>query len=282
MEKIKPLAEARNSTEAINIAYHSLNAMKSGKDVLSMNAVCAKAGIPSRGYFSLVMNGKRILSRKHGPALARVLGLKGFERDLFLTLLDADHATESTRRRQLKLAIASYRKLLAIDETAILPENLSSEALVGDVFCSFSLFPNGADQDQLLELFPRRRHAAVKGILKNLCKEGYLKKEQLTYHVVKKGTIFLASSDKSAPIRYISSSFFEVAQLAPRLMERLGRCYLTSLTISMKSSEYPRFLESVKEAVKKLVVEVNDDAGDQIVRVNVGVHPAVPAIDAGE
>ncbi|MCX6123476.1 MAG: hypothetical protein NTV34_01805, partial [Proteobacteria bacterium] len=68
------LLDAMTAGDAIHRIYlHKKNISKN----ISLEGLCRQAGMPSKGYLSDVMHGKRRLNRTYRSKLAKVLGLQG-------------------------------------------------------------------------------------------------------------------------------------------------------------------------------------------------------------
>jgi len=110
------LLPAETSAQALRNLYLAGKA-KSRK--FSLGHVCRRAGIPSTGYFSDVMKGKRILHMKHLEGIARAFLLSTDERSLLSGLVANDRAKTAPERANIADELIKLRKLLQIRQLPI-------------------------------------------------------------------------------------------------------------------------------------------------------------------
>src|ERR1035438_1879138 len=84
LDKQAFLQNCKSSGELIKAIYR-LN--KEANSKISLQFICDRAGIPSKGLLSDIMAGRRPLKLSHANNLVGVFGLVGVEKKLFLALV---------------------------------------------------------------------------------------------------------------------------------------------------------------------------------------------------
>jgi hypothetical protein len=82
------LLEAEHAAEILRTLYCLY---KSKQKKVSLTFICRSAGIPSKGYLALVMNGQRRLHVKYWDGIFRTFKLNDVQRAVFRAFLELDH-----------------------------------------------------------------------------------------------------------------------------------------------------------------------------------------------
>jgi hypothetical protein len=104
------LLEANHASEILRTLYC---VFKGKQKKVSLTFICRSAGIPSKGYLALVMNGQRRLHAKYWDAIFRTFKLNDLQRDIFRAFLEMDQLScehsQALQFRQIMALRSSLR-----------------------------------------------------------------------------------------------------------------------------------------------------------------------------
>ncbi len=104
------LLEANHASEILRTLYCLF---KGKQKKVSLTYICRSAGIPSKGYLALVMNGQRRLHAKYWEAIFRTFKLNDLQRDILRAFLEMDQLncehSQALQFRQIMALRSSLR-----------------------------------------------------------------------------------------------------------------------------------------------------------------------------
>jgi uncharacterized protein (TIGR02147 family) len=236
---------------------------------ISIGAVCKRAKIPSRGYLSDVMAGKRNLNQKYAAGIAQALGLKGFARKLWFNMMDLDtqiqlHADVQTQREKILKSWSVNRSPM--------PSGGDDHYFVMEVFTSFGLFGGAASRAQLIEFFGARDR--VISALRTLVTWGLVEEiADLQYQVRNGQVVFSGSADGFSHHKYLRNAIEVIRNSSQEWFRRPDVALTQAVTISAKASEVPRFIAKVRDQIDLLKAELECDDADSMIAFNLFSFP---------
>ena len=265
------LVRAAASSDAIGDLY-ALHKRRHPR--ASLAAVCKKSGIPSRGYLSEVVNGKRVLHSKHVAGLARALEL-GEQTTRCLALLVArDNATDAPAREAAARELEVLRKGLAI-AFVTLPAAPGAGFFAFEVFCAFGLFGNDVAVADLTQYFGEERREDVNAALSQLSRWGMIEEQHGRFRHGRDFIIFGASEDRVAHLDFLRHCLADAHARVESWFQHSGRAYIESTMLSVNRARYEAALPRIKELLRQAQAELSTVAdADMIARFNVQIYPA--------
>jgi hypothetical protein len=108
------LLKANHTSEILRTLYCLF---KAKQKKVSLTFICRSAGIPSKGYLALVMNGQRRLHAKYWEAIFRTFKLNDLQRDILRAFLEMEQLScEHSQALQFRQITALRSSLRTIDE----------------------------------------------------------------------------------------------------------------------------------------------------------------------
>ena len=255
---------------------------------VSLSAVCRKAGIPSTGYFSDVLNGKRKIHPKYVDGLEKALSLSP-SLATFLTLLVEKEQLKKADTKQMEevqRAIESQRKLLylAADyDSAPLAADLHFHMLV---YSSFALFGGRPTTAELTGLFgeaqSRRLSDSLDRLLSMQLIEVIESGEQgdtsapIRYRHREQAILFGQGQNQFSHAQFLTDSFFAAARSVRAWYQRPTESLFTSSIITVNRRHFQRALATVRKKVLEIQTDLDDEGRgypDSFIRFNIQIYP---------
>lgn len=103
------LLEANHASEILRTLYCLF---KAKQKKVSLTFICRSAGIPSKGYLALVMNGQRRLHAKYWEAIFKTFKLNDTQREILRAFLEMDQLScEHSQALQFRQIMALRQSL---------------------------------------------------------------------------------------------------------------------------------------------------------------------------
>jgi len=278
---------ATSSSEALRGLYQLA---KQGNKNRSLAYYCKRAGIPSTGYFSDVLSGKRTISAKYRIAIARAFDLSSAAAACLRLLIDIDNATLQERIAALRIKLSANKKLLKISYLALPTESTAPigsndatddtdasdaralfEAL--DVFCAFGLFRNRPSKAELQGYFTQPNAPNTDKSLRLLASLGLIKEDGDRYTVLLDHVIFGSEKGRISHIDFLKMAIAHASENVAAWFGRTDQAYFTSTVASVKRESYAAALQDLKTKMLLTQSELGSDEADMLVRFNVQIYP---------
>lgn len=267
------LLDAPDSSDAIARIFRH---RKAGNPKVSLQQICRKAGIPSSGYLSDVMTGKRRLHLKYREPMAAALALTEHQGAFLGLLVELDHCRNDAERDQLMAQKEELAKILATHLAAI-PGPLSGNVLFHMiVFSAFSLFDGKPTLADLERFFGPVARIGLRDSLCRLSKLGLIAQEGEHYTHTQHRVIFSKSDDGLSHIQFLKESIMDAARKVDKWYGRKGESCMMSTLISVRKSELAKKISQIKARILEMQSSLDTDSGDGILRFNVQIYPFDP------
>ncbi len=237
----------------------------------TLGFLAKKAGIPSTGYLSDVMSGRRQLHPKYRDALLDALVVTGTVRSFVTVLLqledlaEGDHADELVKERE------AIRKVLR-QQSRQFPERLAGMFFAFEVFAAFGLSGQKATRNQLRDFFGVGRGIEIERALGLLLQSGLIEREGDTFRIVSDQFYFIGK-DGLSHIDYLTMALREAEEKVSAWYERPDQSFFVSSILSVKDGAYRAKLPEIKAAMKRVESDLETGDADRLIRVNVQIYP---------
>jgi uncharacterized protein (TIGR02147 family) len=262
--------ECKNSTEALQQLY---NLFKERDHRFSLQLICSRAEISSRGYLSQVLSGKRTLSVKYRESMPRAFRLDELHTAALQTLIDLDCETDSDKIKALQEKLRTDKLALKVS-FAVLSNNFAKNACAFEVFCAFGFFSNNPTFENLVELFGIDRKKSVEEALIMLEQEGYISKKRTSYFLNTQSLIFDRGEEGSTRTVFLKTALEDALHHLPKWINRTSEAHFESGIVSVTKKDYLRILPEIKNLIVKYQVDMESAEADTLVRFNIQIYPA--------
>lgn len=261
------LLDAMTAGDAIHRIYlHKKNISKN----ISLEGLCRQAGMPSKGYLSDVMHGKRRLNRTYRSKLAKVLGLQGTLAKYFKILLDLDLERRPEIRKTLLRELQTAKKTWQMGNSKIAPilSNMS-EAL--EVFCAFGLFGGTPSFEQLRKYFGSSRD--VRSSLSELAAAGYIEKDGDLYKMNVANLRFEGADVQKQQMDFLTQALQNAIEAVPRWFAKKEESLFDATIISTTKEKYLRAVSNVRQDLLQLQTNLECTDSDLLIRLSIQMYP---------
>lgn len=267
------LISAPNSSVAIRELYQFL---KKQNPRFSLAQICRKSGIPSTGYLSDVMSGKRVLSRKYGPAVAKSLNLGGAPEEYLVLLVEIDHADDGTKLSVLKDQLESLRRVMDVHVEAV-PRPFQDDMLFYlIVFSSFALFGHEPSTEDLVNYFGVERDRKVREALTHLEKQGLVERQGDRFVQRRERVLFQDSEDGFSHIRFLRQSLEDAKTKLNFWYDRPAEAHIASSIITINARHYKELLPRIRTQLLQMQTALDHKEADALLRFNISIYPEKP------
>lgn len=267
------LLEATDSTTALA----NLHRFKKAQfDHWSMGYVCKKAGIPSTGYFSDVLKGKRFLHSKYLKAIQKTFGLSPLQGSYIKLLVERDQAENKESAAALNEELLRVSGLMEIQFISI-PSQLSQGLLWHIiVLSSFSLFPEGPTLQELENFFGRASNIPLGKSLHKLQSMGLIEVNDSRYKLTKTRIIFKESEDGFSHYEFLEKSILNAANQVRTWFPKTDQSLFLSTIISANKKEFEAKLPEIRNKILAILSEMEGQPADQLLQFNLQAFPFDP------
>ncbi len=263
------LAEATTASAALSAAMR-LGKAKNAK--LTLGFVARRAGIPSTGYLSDVMSGRRRLSHKYREGLFAAVGVEGTGADLLRVLCALEDEPDEEERSKLEREREALRKFLR-QQSRSMPERLAGMFFAFEVFGALGLSGQRASRAQLRAFFGAGRGVEIERALAILLQAGLVERRGEDFHAVTDQINFFGGEDGMSHLDYLTMALRDAEKRVSDWYGKKDESFFSSSIISVKDSTYRAALPSIKDGIRRMESEIESGEADRIVRVSVQIYP---------
>ena len=264
------LLGAANSSEALRSLYQHY---KQTNKKYSLPFLCRQAGIPSSGYLSDVLQGKRRLHAKYKAGIVRAFQLPKPASTYLRLLIDIDNEKKAERLAALREKLAALRKALggAVISSAA---NLHRLFFALEVFCAFGLFHNAPTRADLCSYFQSREGSEIDAAVEAL-KELHLAREESdgTLRVITSQVFFPGDQQGLSHFDFLRLALMHAAETMERWYNQRATSHYESTIISVKREHFLQVLPDFKARLLMLASELESGEADMLIRLNVQLYP---------
>ncbi|WP_141733758.1 TIGR02147 family protein [Oligoflexus tunisiensis] len=240
----------------------------------SIAQLCKSCGIPSRGYLSEFLNGKRRLNSRYWKGFIKCFGLTGRLATAAHVVFELEDADSEDERRVLMEKLESLRRSFKKVEESF-PSRLHGMVFAAEVYCAFGLYGNNPTKEQLKSYFGRSRALDVEYAL--ACLMGIevigLDTDTQRYFIRENTIRFTDSEDSGLTMNSFHQYAVQDAERAFKKWYSSQDAYFETIMISVKKSRLPEFIEKVKDHSILTAQEVESTEADMLIRFNVQIYP---------
>jgi uncharacterized protein (TIGR02147 family) len=247
---------------------------KSVNKHFSYRLIADKAGIPSTGYFSEVLSGRRNLTRSKIPKMAAALGLSEKEHAYLSILVDFNHAKTESAKQVLYASLVRAMPLSVQRLKSSQWEYFSKWYHIA-VREALAIHPVGEDCEGLATLLrPAITVPQAKASVRLLQGLGLIAKDKDGFWRATHVSLLSQKDESSAlMVRSFQSEMIGLAQSALQTVPREER-EISCVTMSVSGPGLDRIKDVLKETHKRILEIVQaDTAEDRVVQMNIQVFP---------
>ena len=244
----------------------------------SWREFCKSAGFSSPNFLKLVCMGQSKLSKVKACAVARAMGLVGYEEDYFCELVTFCNAEKDSVKKAALLEmqkIAMEHKMRVVDGDAFQYYESWKYPVLRELV---PMMPGANPSDIADECKEHVSAEEVRDILSFLVKAGFLKKDgDKVYSQTEQNVI---GSKEALPIA-IRAMHKEMANMAVRAVDRYSpnERYFTGVTLGVNEEAYSRIASELDACCKKVLSIANEYKDlDQVCRINLQFFPVTDKV----
>lgn len=264
------LLAAPHSSDALRELYEHFKSKERG---FSLQLICKRAGISSRGYLSQVIHGQRTLHDKYKDSISKAFHLDGLSAAVLAALIDLDNAS-ADEKAECEETLRLRRKALRALFTP-LPFELAKNPLAFDLFAGIGLFPASPNIQDFSRLYGASREAQIADALALLEKHGFIECQDGCYSVLRSVIVFSGEEGGVAREEFLASSLREAARQLPTWVSRTREAHFEAGLISVRKDAYRAFVPRLQELIVQLQSELEAADADMLVRFGVQLYPVV-------
>lgn len=264
------LMSAQDSSSAIRELFRAL---KAENPRASLQQICNRAGIPSKGNLADVMSGTRVLKLEYAQGLAEALGLNRLQAQYLLNLVRRDRAGTEGERKQAQSRLDQLSKSMLVEQRA-LPEGGYSPRLLMKSFCAIGLFEAPPTLDQVAGKLEDESKNSVKLALDCLLATGIVEIRDGKIQYRSKQISFGGASNLPMQILHIRESLHHAEKVLEKWYPRRAESFFLSTQITVKDTEFRRILAEFRDACERTQSELESEKPDRLISFNVQVYPS--------
>jgi uncharacterized protein (TIGR02147 family) len=239
----------------------------------SLQYVCNKCEIPSRGHLSDVMKGRRKLKVSYINNVFTLLGFSKNEIEVIKLLSQLEKAKTIQLRESISKKIYLARKKLNIQVSQLNSGDFNPFIFV-KAFCSLGI----QNLEPTLELIAKSINEEIKETekaLDALLNEGFIVKEN-EYYLYDKNlseVLFPEGDNEQFQIKHIKLAIQDALKRLPQEFNNKKSTYFESATVSVKLPQYQDFLSELKDLINNKLSSLESGRADDIVHFNFLIYP---------
>lgn len=244
----------------------------------SWREFCRSAGFSSPNFLKLVGMGQSKLSKVKVDAVARAMGLVGFEIEYFRLLVVFCNAEKDSVKRTALLEmqkIALEHRVRIVDGDAFQYYESWKYPVLRELI---PMMPGACPRDIAEECKEHVSAEEVRDVLEFLLKAGFLKKDGEKVYSQTEQTVI--GSKEALPIA-IRSMHKEMANMAVRAVDRYSpnERYFTGVTLSVNEEACGRIASELDACCKKVLSIANEYKDqNQVCRINFQFFPVTDKV----
>ena len=263
------LADCSTSSQAIAMLYEQ---RKQESSKFSLAEVCAKAGIPSRGYLVGVIKGRRTLNLKYRDSITKGLALQGTAAKFLKTLIDFDHEKDSRKLQLLQKRLTRYRKSL-LYARPLLPGVLPNIPMAVEVFAAFGLFGNRAMEEDVVNYFGPKSARTVIKALDALLEFELIRVDGLYYRIVQENVMFSGSEDGLTHTAFLQQGMNQARKAIDTWFPRSDLSHFEASVLSVKRDQFMHWLPVLKSQMNETRSRLETNNADMLIHFAVQIFP---------
>jgi uncharacterized protein (TIGR02147 family) len=247
---------------------------KSVNKHFSYRLIADKAGIPSTGFFSEILSGRRNLTRSKIPKMAKALSLSEKEQAYLSILVDFNHAKTEKAKQSLYASLVQAMPLHVQRLKSSQWEYFSKwyHIAVREALAIHQVKENFDELGSLLR--PAITATQAKASIRLLDGLGLIAKDKAGYWRATHISLLSQKDESSAlMVRSFQGEMIGLAQSALESIPREERD-ISCVTMSVSGPGLDRIKDVLKETHKRILEIVQaDSAEDRVVQMNIQVFP---------
>lgn len=268
------ISEVFIKTEKSGVLLGALyRARKSENIRFSLQYLCNRAKIASKGYLSDVIGGRRKLSARYARSLADAFDLEDTERKIFIYLVQKDDEPSFAKQRSLAKKIQALKDQLKSGIRDV-PENIHSHVLFTRIFCSLSVFSSPPTKEQVVSLLKDENPDAVRGTIDLLIQSGAVVEVNNKLSVVSSEIRFGNGGDSDSNIRYIEEFLNFSKTQARNWYPKKNESFFESSMLSVRKDRYLELLPKIKEIIDQTLTGLEEASdADELIHFGIQIFP---------
>lgn len=263
------LAAARSASDALVELYES----KKREDInFSLAEICAKSGIPSRGYLLSVMKKRRTLNLKYRDTISKGFGLRGTSSKFLKTLIDIEHEKDANKLSRLNRRLELYRKSLAYSRPLV-PGVLPAIPMAVEVFAAFGLFNNRAMEEDIINYFGAKDARAVVRALDALLDQDLIRVDGLHYKVVRDNIMFSGSQEGLTHIDFLKQGMTQARKAVNKWFSHPELSHFEGSILSIRKEHLKFLLPNFKSQLNETRSRMETSSGNMLIHFSVQLFP---------
>ena len=253
-------------------ALHELR--KQQHKYFSIGYISRECGIPSRGYVSEFLNGKRRLNERYWAPVIRCFGLKGRFAEIAQLMFALEDEKDPSTRTSREQRLISLRRSIQND-VGSMPRKLQGLFFAFEVFCAFGLFRNQPSKEELKRYFGREFALEVEYALSALLTIDLISLDSETQRNTLKQSFVRFHDSEDDGLSHYNFLRYAVKDAEAKLKQwhKHEDALFESTVISVRRDSYREFLQKYFEELVVTVRELESPDADTIVRFNVQIYP---------
>ena len=243
----------------------------------SLQFICNKAGLPSKGYLGDVFSGRRHLNPKYNFGVMNVFAMKGLERKLFQLLVQLENEKSNSKLDVLHSRLGSIRNQIENGWSEI-PSGNISRLLVSRIYCSLGVFTHAPTRQLIFDYFAACPYADVEAALDSMIEQGFIKDADGKLEYTAREVVFESTSKIHSHIQYLDESIQYARQLIARQFEKRDQSYFESCVLSVDVRKFTAALPRIREFFDLIQSELVVDSGaDDLAHFNIQIFLENPS-----
>lgn len=239
----------------------------------SLAILCQRAEMPSKGYLSDCMAGKRILNIKYRDSLVKAFKLKSENAHYLKVLIAYENEKDERKRLILQSRLANAKKAINV-QFMKMSKTYDGIFTALEVFCGFGLFKNRPTWHQLETYFsdtPKARLLDALFLLKSM----NLITEAPSGHYETKTSHFVLGEAESdfSHVEFIKLALAHASDNVENWFSQKDRSYFASSILSVRMEHFEKAIESLKSRMLLVQTDLESSDADTLVRFNVQIYP---------
>lgn len=266
----KIILKAETSADVFKAIYQL---RKAEDKKYSLSYFCKKAKIPSTGYLSDVIQGRKTLHLKYTRSISSAFGLKGNEAKYVGILIAIDNESNSDALEKLHTKKALLKKDLNV---SIKPMSSQMAGLLSavEVFCAFGLFNNRPTVRDLQKYFGPSAKADVKYALDALRELGIVElSPEGQYTLLTEQIQFREDMKGFSHIDFLKQAIRHATQNVEQWFPHSAQTHFESSIISVRAADYHQLLPDLKSRLSLIQSGLESGQADTLIRFNIQVYP---------
>lgn len=264
------IAEAKTAAQLLRTTYLCA---KKHNSRFSLQFICDKTNIPSKGLLGDAMAGRRKIHPKFADPLARVFGVTGLAKKAFTLFIQIDAERSLDKKVSLQKRLSSIQSQMKTGLNRF-PEN-SSPLLLARTFGSIGLFVMPPSRDQIVKHFCRESAKDVREAIDELVRSGLICEiENEKLEINSREYLFRGERNEDFNYRHIEESIDLARSRVRNWLPKREQAYFESSVVSVKRDRYQQAIAKIREFLDMVQSEIEEANGaEELVHFNIQIFP---------